>query len=309
MSRGSSRSVLAAPWLAIFAGLLIGGFGLPAVLGHRAGRSMAGAAPSGVFEGPVPRPTCGPGSRPETARQGEITASDRASGRSSQGYTCNLALVGNYAGEGAEWQLAWHGHCAYYDTRFSGQQTKRGTVVVDAADPAHPRFSTNLTTPAMLDPWETLKVNEARGLLAGVFVGDLQGAAFFDVYDVKGDCSHPKLLSSVPVNGLAHEGGWAPDGLTYYATGLMPGTVTAIDVTDPTAPKPLTTFAASAVIHGLGVSSDGKRLYLAHINEDFLSSVGGNESVTDSNGLGIYDVSGIATRAVNPEVHLLGEVT
>ncbi|MDQ1499805.1 MAG: hypothetical protein QOI86_3145, partial [Actinomycetota bacterium] len=77
MSRGSSRSVLAAPWLAIFAGVLIGGFGLPAVLGHQAGRSMAGAAPAGVFEGPVPRATCGPGSRPETARQGEITVADR----------------------------------------------------------------------------------------------------------------------------------------------------------------------------------------------------------------------------------------
>jgi len=64
----------------------------------------------------------------------------------------------------------------------------------------------NLTTGAMIDPWESLKVNQARGLLAGVFVADAQGAAFFDVYDVKDDCAHPKLLATVPVNGLGHEG-------------------------------------------------------------------------------------------------------
>src|SRR5687768_15990873 len=46
-----------------------------------------------VFEGPVPRAQCGPGSRPEPALQGEVTVADRASGRSSQGYTCNLAEV------------------------------------------------------------------------------------------------------------------------------------------------------------------------------------------------------------------------
>ena len=39
-----------------------------------------------VFEGPVPRAECGPGSRPETALQGEVTIADRESGRSAQGY-------------------------------------------------------------------------------------------------------------------------------------------------------------------------------------------------------------------------------
>src|SRR5205807_3898017 len=140
-------------------------------------------------------------------------------------------------------------------------------------------------------------------------VADLQGGGFFDVYDVKADCAHPKLLASVPINGLAHEGNWAPDGKTYYASGIVPGTITAIDVTDPAAPKRITTFSASAVIHGLGVSPDGNRLYLAHINEDFATSVFGQESVTDSNGLGIYDVSQIAARTPNPQVTRVGKVT
>ena len=268
---------------------------------------------TGVFEGPVPRAQCGPGSRPETALQGSVPVADRASGRSAQGYTCNAELVGHYGTaqgfEGAEWQMAWYDHCAYYDTKVYGTQTKRGTVVVDASDPARPRFATNLTSPAMLDPWESLRVNESRGLLGGVLTAGLQGGGYFDVYDVKADCAQPKLLASLPVNGLGHEGSWSPDGRTYYATGVSPGVVTAIDVSDPRAPKLLTKFAASVWIHGLGISPDGNRLYLAHMNEDVLASVAGAQSVTDSNGLGIYDISQINARTPNPQVRLVGKVT
>src|SRR5581483_11442380 len=100
------------------------------------------------------------------------------------------------------------------------------------------------------------------------------------------------------------------DGRTYYATGVSPGLVTAIDVSDPRAPKPITTFAASAWIHGLAVSPDGNRLYLAHMNEDVaVSAAAGPQSVTDSNGLGIYDVSAINARAARPQPRLEGKVT
>jgi len=297
--------------------VVVGCLGLPGLGGFPGGLSRlsppAGAA-SAVFEGPAPRADCGPDSRPETARQGEITVADRASGRSAAGYTCNAELVGRYGPaqgfEGAEWQMAAFGHCAYYDTKVWGGQTKRGTVVVDASDPAQPRFSQSLTSPAMVDPWESLKVNEGRGLLAGVLTSGLQGTAYFDVYDVAGDCAHPTLLSSVPVNGLGHEGSWAPDGRTYYATGVSPGLVTAIDVSDPRAPKPITTFAASAWIHGLAVSPDGSRLYLAHMNEDVVASAAtGAQTITHSNGLGIYDVGPINARAAEPRPRLVGTVT
>jgi hypothetical protein len=289
----------------------------PSSGGAARGKMAAGgqSPPAAVFDGPVPRADCGPGSRPEPGLQGQVPVADRESGRSSEGYTCNLEVVGRYGPEqgfeGAEWQHTWYDHCAYYDTRLSGTHTRRGTIVLDVSDPAHPRVSENLTTPAMLDPWESLKVNQDRGLLAGVFVADVQGLGFFDVYDVTGDCAHPKLLASVPVNGLAHEGNWAPDGKTYYATGLAPGTVTAIDVSDPLAPKPLTTFLASAVIHGLGVSADGKRLYLAHINEDFGVSLleRGAPNSTNTNGLGIYDVSEVQDRRRNARVALVGKAT
>ena len=263
-----------------------------------------------VFEGPVPRADCGPGSRPETGLQGQVPLADRESGRSSQGYICNLDLLGRYGlaegFEGAEWQMTAYGHCAYYDTRLSGRQERRGTIVVDVSDPAHPTYSTNLTTGAMLDPWESLKVNQARGLLAGVFVADVQGAAIFDLYDVKTDCAHPKLLASIPVNGLGHEGEWAPDGKTYYATGLN-SMVTAIDVADPKSPKPITAFFVPSVIHGLGVSDDGRRLYLAHVNPDVATMfVDGRPNSSAANGLGIYDVSEIQARKQAPQVSLVG---
>jgi hypothetical protein len=262
-----------------------------------------------VFEGPVPRAQCGPGSNPESGLQGQVPRADRESGRSAQGYSCNLDLVGRYGPaegfEGASWQMAWYGHCAYYDTRLSGAQQRKGTIVLDVSDPARPKYSTNLTTTAMQDPWESLRVNQERGLLAGVFAAGFDGGGYFDVYDVKTDCAHPKLLASLPVNGVGHEGSWAPDGKTYYGTGAS--LVTAIDVADPRAPKPVTAFVVSSVIHGLGVSEDGRRLYLAHVNAEFPSAfVDGRGNATAGNGLGIHDVSQIQDRNPNPQVPLLG---
>lgn len=288
---------------------LLGILGLVALsLSPALGQSAIEAS---AFEGPVPRAVCGPGSRPETALQGEVTIADRESGRSSEGYTCNLEQVGNHRGEGAQWQFTWYGDCAYYGTRLHGFQEKRGTIVVNASDPANPRFSANLTTPAMLDSWESLKVHEGRGLLGGVLgSAPVPFAGYFDVYDVASDCAHPRLLASLPVNGLGHEGNWAPDGRTYYATGFSgPGTVTAIDVADPAAPRPITTFLASTIVHGLGVSQDGKRLYLAHVNEDYVTGLAHRPSATDSNGLGIYDLSEIAERKPNPQVKRVAELT
>ena len=304
----SAPRTMAGPGLPILAVLVLGSLGLVAV-----GTTVpAGATQraAGVFEGPVPRAHCGPGSRPETAFQGEVTIADRKSGRSAQGYTCNLEQVGNYPGEGAQWQMAWYGHCAYYATKLAGTQERRGTIVVDVSDPATPRFSTNLTSLAMLDPWESLKVHQGRGLLAGVFTAGLEGAGYFDVYDVKGDCARPKLLASVLVNGLGHEGEWAADGMTYYASGTNGGNLTAIDVSDPKAPTRISSFFASPVTHGFGLSSDGERLYLAEVNEDYLPA-GFLErgSVTDTNGLGIYDIGPIGDGAPVTSVRRIGKVS
>ncbi|MHB8508830.1 MAG: LVIVD repeat-containing protein [Candidatus Dormibacteria bacterium] len=250
------------------------------------GGSGASAA-STPFEGPVPRAQCGAGSLPEDAAQGEVTVADRTSGRSQLGYRCNLELVGQYQGVGAGWQNAWYGKCDYYDT--AQNLTAPGVQVLDVSDSAHPKATANLITPAMQGPWESLKVNKKRGLLGAVaaYDGAGQGPVFFDVYDIKGDCTRPTLLSSVPMDfPFGHEGNWATDGMTYYGSSLYAGTIAAIDVSNPAAPTLFSVLHMGT--HGLSTSDDGNRLYLAN---------------TGGNGLDILDTTSIQNRTALPVVN------
>jgi hypothetical protein len=269
-----------------------------AVLTALLGMSTSGAAPYAV-----PRAVCGPGSLPETGLQGQVPKQDRDSGRSALGYRCNLELVGQYRGQGTSWVSASLGRCAYLPQAFpSGlTATERGVRVVDAEDPAHPRLSTTLTSPAMLgNPWESLKTNEARHLLGGVMGGALEGAAFFDLYDVA-DCTRPRLLSSTPTsnlglpgNLLGHEGAFSPDGMTYWSSAGLPGMLTALDVADPARPRVLTMQYLSEVGHGLSLSPDGRTLYFSSINP---------------NGVVVLDVSEVQERRPEPQLRVLSSLT
>ncbi len=256
------------------------------------------------YEAAVPRANCGPGSSPENGLQGQVPLADRRSGRSQQGYTCNLEMLGQYQGEGTTWVNPQYKHCAYNATSFFGLGRKKseGVQVIDASDPKHPKLSANLTSPAMLtDTWESLKVNEARGLLAGVSVGPALGTLAFDVYDIKTDCAHPKLLNGVngtdftmPATTLNHEGQWSPDGKTYWSSGLAGGTLTAIDVSDPTNPSIAGITAIGQPNHGFELSPDGNRLYL---------------TTAFGAGVVILDVSEIQARKSSPQVRQLGSVS
>ena len=274
------------------------------------------AAQEGVFEGPVPRADCGPGSSPETALQGQVPKAERDSGRSTKGYRCNLELLGRYQGEGSSWVSQSYRDCAYMSTRFPSSAKSPGVQVIDVSDPRAPKLATTLTSPAMLGTWETLKVNEARGLLAAVSAPSPggNGVAFFDVYDIKADCRRPRLLNSLPVPGLTppanvggHEGNWSPDGKTYWATFLNAGTITAIDVADPSAPKPLFEGRTSSVNHGLSLSADGTRLYIADVG-GLTSGTGGPSGADTPNGMKIFDVSEVQARKPVPQVRLVGSV-
>src|SRR5204863_10026196 len=113
---------------------------------------------------------CGPGDRPETRLQGQTTGAERESGASALGFKCNLELVGQFEGEGASFGFAWFRKCAYYGTGGgagapSPLQMFPGVSVVDGTNPSNPRMTANLTDPAMLEPWESLKVNPKRELL------------------------------------------------------------------------------------------------------------------------------------------------
>jgi hypothetical protein len=271
--------------------------------------SSSSANSSTVFAGPVPEARCGPGSRPEVEIQGRVPLAQRTSRRSQQGYECNLELMGRFQGEGSSWVSQSYRHCAYMSTRSPSDAEHPGVQVLDVSDPRQPRRVRTLTDPAMMATWESLKVNRRRGLLAAVNAPSPggNGVGFFAVYDIRTDCTKPRLLSSVtntelsvPANTLGHEGNWAPDGRTYWAASLSGGVVTAIDVADTSHPRIVYTGQTSAINHGLSVSNDGNRLYIAKIGM-------GSGAPLDGNGLQIYDVSEVQQRRPAPQIRLVGQ--
>jgi hypothetical protein len=237
----------------------------------------------------APRADCGAGSLPDTGLQGQVPLADRESGRNTLGYRCNLELVGQYQGQGASWMQAWYEDCVYYDQAFSADLDNPGTVVIDNRDPAKPTPSTWLDSIGALDPWEGLKVSQKRALLAMVNAHNGFGGPEIDLYDVKEDCRHPKLLFSGAPTGmpaaLQHGANLSADGTIFYTTQFFPP-VFAIDVADPTAPSLLTTLPYMS--HDHSTSEDGSRLYLAH------PAVGdntGSSGAPGRDGLEILDVS------------------
>ena len=143
----------------------------------------------------VPRADCGPGSLPETGMQGDVPAEDRNSGRSTQGYRCNMSLIGGLQDRGGGLLSVTYDHCSYTSTFFPGNlldPDTPGVQVLDVSNPAQPVLSTTLNEPAMLGgTWESLKVNKARKLLAATAVPAAAGTGYFSVYDIS-DCAHPR---------------------------------------------------------------------------------------------------------------------
>jgi hypothetical protein len=263
--------------------------------------ALGGLLPPDALAGPVAKAECGPNDRVETGLQGQTTVAERESGLSEQGFNCNLELVGQFQGDGANWQMAWLDDCAYYGTANRPQQQRRGTVVIDASDPRNPQATAVLDTPAMLNPHESLKVNKGRQLLAGV----QNNGPGFAIYDVS-DCAQPVLKASVVLpDSFGHAGNFTPDGLTYYATqtfrglgGIMP----IIDVSDPSNPKHLVNwqFSGDGRSHDVSFNKDGTRLYAPQPGQ-----FGNTGSSIGPNGLVILDVSDIQFRRHNPQIRVI----
>src|SRR5512139_1061682 len=156
----------------------------------------------------VPRADCGPGSRPETSIQGRVPAKDYDTGRAQKGYTCNTRQVSHYGGSGGFKVFRYVDRsgraCAFYDSTllspsdvpFNVGSEGTGVVVLDMSDPRRPKQTANLVTPAMQSPHESLMLNKGRGLLVAVLGNPATNVGQIDVYDVKGDCRSPKLLST-----------------------------------------------------------------------------------------------------------------
>jgi hypothetical protein len=271
----------------------------------------------------VPKASCGPNDHPETDLQGQVSAAVRAAG--FKGYNCNLQLVGQSKGDGGSWQHAFFqdqaGHlCNFFDTSSATvNRTQVGAVVIDATNPGNPTPTAYLSTTAMLDPWESLKVNERRQMLGGVNALNGNGGPEIELFDLSGDCRHPQLLTGAQVgldntNGQfvaavrGHEGNFAPDGLTYYAANLGSGYIYPIDITNPTKPKLLTQyFTAPGRVHGLNISDDGNRAYVAILGQGGANSARAPGS-PPNNGLQILDTSDVQSRKANPQLRIVSTI-
>ncbi|MEQ6899560.1 hypothetical protein [Nocardioides sp. YIM 152588] len=260
----------------------------------------------------TPAATCGPGSRPETTRlQGRVPTADFASGRYRRGYTCNARQVGRHGRTGGFKTLRYtdsRGNtCAYYDsTRILGTDVEQnlrngtglGVVVLDMNRPGRPRKTDNLVSPAMLSPHESLLLNERRGLLVAVMGTVATAPGVLDVYDVRRNCRHPRLLSSTLNGVLGHESGFSPDGRTFWSAGAAGFTMTAVDLSRPRDPETLL-VEAGVVAHGIRFSGDGRTMYVADMGSPSTTSV------LDDPGLRVYDVSEVQDRVDDPEIELL----
>jgi hypothetical protein len=279
----------------------------------------------GSQESPIPltvaKAFCGANDRPETALQGQVPAPLRTAG-GFKGFNCNLQLIGQSRGEGAAWSVAKFGTCAYYGTINNAAQTNHGVVVLDVGNTSNPRPTTYLTTPAMLLPHESMRVNERRQVLGA----DHNAANEVDFYDVSGVCSSPQLLSSValgngdlPTPAFGHEGTFSPDGLTYWGGDIGHGQYYAVDITNLTNPRLLVRWqnpyspnnggAKTLTTHGLSISEDGNRAYFTSLTG--LLGLTGTEVMpyapgTSTNGVIIADTSEVQARKANPQVKVIG---
>jgi hypothetical protein len=143
----------------------------------------------------------------------------------------------------------------------------------------------------MLSPHESLNISTQRGVLAAVLGNPGAYPGGIDVYDLAQDCRHPQLKSAAfPATPFGHESGMAPDGKTFYPS--APGfTLSAVDISNPALPQTLVTSTPFNT-HGLSISDDGRRGYLATLE-----------------GLKIVDLSEVQDRVPNPQIKLISSLT
>ena len=267
---------------------------------------LSARTPSGgLITTATPTATCGPGSRPETGRQGRVPLAEYENGRAAKGYTCNTRQVGHLGTTGG---FQTHRYvdragreCAFYDSTLLFPKDVRkgvaGATVVDMSDPARPVRTAVLATPAMQTTHESLRLNAKRGLLVAGAGSPATQVGVVDVYDVSQDCRHPVLKSSTPTGVLGHEGGFSPDGRTYWVTTTAQPGITAIDLTNPSLPRILLR-STQFTVHGMSFSADGTRAYLADMGS------GGAPA-----GMRVIDVSQVQRRVADPVLRSVGFVT
>lgn len=268
--------------------------------------------------------SCASGGKPETGLQGQVPAALRAAGFT--GFSCNLSLVSQLQGEGGNWSAATFidtagRRCHYHSTGTpNATRTTPGVPVIDITDAAQPQRVTSLTTQAMLDPWESLRVSTRRQILiADNGSNAVMGGPEFDIYDIAADCRSPQLLASVQVGtgtdgGMAlpglrgHEGNFAPDGLTYYIGDTVGRRYHAVDIVNTSKPKVIASFDMNAIglrSHGLSVSGDGNRMYAVTPGSPANAAAIADPNVPATNGFVVLDTSEVQARKPDAQIKLI----
>jgi hypothetical protein len=267
-------------------------------------------APRNLHLGNTPDGKCGPGSRPEDSWQGRVPSKDFTDGRAAKGYTCNAVMVSHFGASGG-YRVARYvdaqGHvCAFYDstllfpTDVANNNGMAGTYVLDMSNPRHPVLTANLDTPGMDTPHESLRLNAKRGLLVAEAGSPATQLGIVDVYSVKNDCRHPTFESSLPIGPFGHESGFSPDGRTFWASATAREGITALDLTNPALPQ-IIWHTETYGSHGMALSPDGNRLYLAAPCCNYFTAISGYGNDSRTGGLIILDVSKIQNRTIaNP---------
>ncbi|HUR13324.1 MAG TPA: hypothetical protein VM097_02395 [Mycobacteriales bacterium] len=294
---------------------------------------LLGALPSGAAAPTtVDGVPCAPGALPETGLQGEVPLADQLSGRSKDGYSCNVRIVGSndLAGRGGDTQMTWYGRCAY---RSAGGGNS--VAVLDVRDPRSPKVARWLQEPAWagkggtLGIHEGLTVSEQRGILAVPL-----GTALW-VYDVR-RCLTPRLLGTfdfgLPPGDVLknlprgddgiHSGKLSPDGTLYYATdlGFGPGSatgpcLTVVDLRDLRRMRLVTRWQPDTPCHDLSLSPDGRTAYVGYYAATYghPSAVVGaftpTAAASPHSGLRVVDVSQVQAHRPRPQLTVLSEVT
>ncbi len=250
----------------------------------------------------TPRAKCNDASRPEPSIQGRLPKEVVDSGAADEGYWCNLTQIG-HAGSTGGFRVHRYidqagRECAYYDTALlfptnalslAGELT--GVAVLDMSDPTKPKRVTTLLSPAMQSPHESLNISVQRGILAAVLGNPGAYPGGIDVYDISEDCRNPQLKSAAFLaSPFGHESGMAPDGQTFYPTSIGTGNTVAVDISNPSLPRTLVDGRFNT--HGMTVSEDGNRGYLA-----------------TGDGLVIADLSDVQSRKPNPQMREISRLT
>ena len=269
-------------------------------LGQGIGQKPAKVAIATRAEPPfvaTPRAQCGPGSKPEPGIQGRVPAGSATQQPALQrladrapGHLRRLQDVPLHRPGRPRVRVLRH-RAAVPGQRAQARHQLAGVAVLDMSNPAKPVQTATLTEIPMLSPHESLNLNPKRGLLAAVTGNPSTYPGLVSIYDVSKDCRHPVLQSTSAVARLGHESGFSPDGKTFYATGTARESITAVDVTNPKEPHAV--WQGNVVSHGMTLSDDGNRAYVA--------DVGGN--------MLILDVSQIQARKPNPQAREVSRLT